>query len=292
MALEAASHNEVPLLGDCCLITSPPEVKSGIWERLLSAHPDRRYASFIINSIQRGFRIGCNASRSDLRSSTRNMVAAYSNSSVVDKYLKDELECSRLVVQLPLAEVIHMSKLGVVPKKHQPGIWRLIVHLLSPKGASTNDFVSPAFCSLSYASVEDAAAYVYEAGRGTPLAKLDIKSVYRNVPVHPGDRYLLGIQWMDKHMWILVYHSASGQLRSYSMLWQMPWSGSSSMKAVSSRVRHSLPGRLLVRGMPWLRSLRQGLGPCSTSMPRSGLPSHAGESPWPGYGVRLPGLHN
>ena len=127
------------------------------------------------------------------------MVAAYSNSSVVDKYLKDELERSRLVeVQSPLAEVIHTSKLGVIPKKHQPGKWRLIVDLSSPKGASTNDFVSPALCSLSYASVEDAAVYVYEAGRGTLLAKLDIKSAYRNVPVHPGDRHLLGTQWKDK----------------------------------------------------------------------------------------------
>ena len=27
------------------------------------------------------------------------------------------------------------------------------------------------------------------------LAKLDIKSAYHLVPVHPGDRYLLGLQW-------------------------------------------------------------------------------------------------
>ena len=127
------------------------------------------------------------------------MLAAYSNSGIVDKYLKEELESSRLVeVQSPLAEVIHTSKLGVIPKKHQPGKWRLIVDLSSPKGASTNDFVSPTLCSLSYASVDDAAAYVYEAGRGTLLAKLDIKSAYRNIPVHPGDRHLLGIQWKGK----------------------------------------------------------------------------------------------
>ena len=59
-------------------------------------------------------------------------------------------------------------------------------------------FVSPTLCSLSYASVDDTAAFVYEAGRGTLLAKLDIKLAYRNVSVHPGDRYLLGIQWKGK----------------------------------------------------------------------------------------------
>ena len=33
-------------------------------------------------------------------------------------------------------------------------------------------------------------------------------------------------------------------------------------------------------------------GPCSSSMPRITRPSHAGESPWPGYGAKLCGLHS
>ena len=46
------------------------------------------------------------------------MLAAYSNSGVVDKDLKEELESNRLVeVQSPLAEVIHTSKLGVIPRR-------------------------------------------------------------------------------------------------------------------------------------------------------------------------------
>ena len=199
LALGAASHYEVSLPVDCCHITTPLEADADVWERLLSAHPDRRYVKFIVDGIQRGFRIGCNASRSDLRSSTRNVLATYSNSSVVDKYLKEELEHGRLVVVESMqAGDIHVSKLGVIPKKHQPGKWRLIVNLSSPKGASTNDFISPSLCSLSYASVDDAAAYVFQAGRGALLAKLDVKSAYRNIPVHPDDRYLLGIQWQGK----------------------------------------------------------------------------------------------
>ena len=34
-------------------------------------------------------------------------------------------------------------------------------------------------------------------GRGTQLAKVDIKSAYRNVPVHPDDRWLTGMVWRD-----------------------------------------------------------------------------------------------
>ena len=197
LALEAASHYGVSLPGDCCLITSPLE--ADVWEHFLSAHPDRRYANFIAGGIRRGFRIGCRAAKDDLQSSSRNMLAAYSNAVVVDKYIKEELDCGHLVeVQSPLASNIHVSKLGVIPKKHQPGKWRLIVDLSSPKGASINDFIDPSLCSLSYASVDNAAAYVFEAGRGTLLAKLDIKSAYRNVPVYPGDRHLLGIHWQER----------------------------------------------------------------------------------------------
>ena len=127
------------------------------------------------------------------------MSAAYSNAGIVDKYLKEELECGRLLqVQPPLAGNIHVSKMGVIPKKHQAGKWRLIVDLSSPKGASINDFVDPSLRSLTYASVEDAAAYVLKAGQGALLAKLDIKSAYQNIPVHPGDRHLLGICWQGK----------------------------------------------------------------------------------------------
>ena len=132
LALKAAAHYEVSLPSNCGHITSPLEAR--VWERLLATHPDRQYANFIVNGIQRGFCIGCSANRSDLRSTTRNMLAAYNNSSVVNKYLKEELEYGRLMkVQPPLASLIHVSKLGVIPKKHQPGKWRLIVDVVTQR---------------------------------------------------------------------------------------------------------------------------------------------------------------
>ena len=32
-------------------------------------------------------------------------------------------------------------------------------------------------------------------GWGTLLAKFDVESAYRIIPVHPNDLYLLGMQW-------------------------------------------------------------------------------------------------
>ena len=34
-----------------------------------------------------------------------------------------------------------------------------------------------------------------QRGRGALLAKLDVESAYRIMPIHPDDRQLLGMQW-------------------------------------------------------------------------------------------------
>ena len=46
-------------------------------------------------------------------------------------------------------------------------------------------------------SVDDVAARVVKMGRGSLMAKFDLKAAYRNVPVHPDDRWLLGMMWDD-----------------------------------------------------------------------------------------------
>ena len=62
-------------------------------------------------------------------------------------------------------------------------------------GHIINDGIEPELCSLTYALIDDAAATVTELGRGTMLTKLDLENVYRIVPVHPDDRWLLGMEW-------------------------------------------------------------------------------------------------
>ena len=60
-----------------------------------------------------------------------------------------------------------------------------------------NDGIQPKYCSLSYVTVDEIASQAFTLGRGTLLAKADIKSAYRLVPVHPDDRLLLAICWRD-----------------------------------------------------------------------------------------------
>ena len=90
---------------------------------------------------------------------------------------------------------VHTNRFGVIPKPNQPGKWCLIVDLSHPDGASINDGVDSTLCSLKYASEDDAVRLIGVAGEGTLIAKLDIQSAYCNVPVHPDDRPLLGMEW-------------------------------------------------------------------------------------------------
>jgi len=46
--------------------------------------------------------------------------------------------------------------------------------------------------------VDDAVQIILALGKGTAMAKIDIKSAYRIVPVHPADRRMLGMVWRDK----------------------------------------------------------------------------------------------
>lgn len=91
-----------------------------------------------------------------------------------------------------------MSPLGVVPKK-QPGEDIMIQHLSFPYGGLVNDFIPTQFCSVHYASVDDAIRMIKKLGPGCTLAKTDVRSAFRVIPVHPKDYHLLGMQWRGKY---------------------------------------------------------------------------------------------
>ena len=86
-----------------------------------------------------------------------------------------------------------------IPKRGQVNKWRLIVDLSAPDGYSVNDGINPQHCTLSYISVDVIAQTVLSLGRGCLLAKTDVKSAYRQVPVHPQDRCLLGMRWLGRY---------------------------------------------------------------------------------------------
>ena len=82
-----------------------------------------------------------------------------------------------------------------------------ITDLSFTKEASINDAIDPSLCSLSYISVEQAATAAMQLGQGSLLAKIDIKSAYRLIPVHPHDKQRLhrhAMEWKS----VLRWHAA------------------------------------------------------------------------------------
>ena len=70
--------------------------------------------------------------------------------------------------------------------------------LSSMHGHSVNDGIVKEMCSLHYPSIDDATTKITTLGKGAMLAKMDIRQAYRNIPVAPDDKHLLGLQWNDQ----------------------------------------------------------------------------------------------
>ena len=88
----------------------------------------------------------------------------------------------------------HTRPFEAIPKRHQPGKSRLILDLPSPLGASVNDGILKDPFSIHYVSVDDAIRTIVALGPGAKMAKFDVQAAYRNVPIHPSDRRLLGMR--------------------------------------------------------------------------------------------------
>ena len=164
--------------------------------------PDRRCAEFLVKGISEGFRLGFDYANHQCTRARENMMSAGKHPQVIEEYLSNEISLGRVVGPVDVESLpVQISRFGVIPKGHQSGKWRLILDLSHPEDRSVNDGITPELCSLSYTSVDDAARMVMEEGRGALLAKLDLESAYRMIPVHPADRPLLGMEWKGK-VWL------------------------------------------------------------------------------------------
>ena len=170
------------------------------WARALSSHLDRAFAHYICEGLKSGFRIGFKHG-SPLRSAAVNMLSAREHPDIVANYLRKEVSMGRMLGPFHTTRELpplHTNRFGVIPKGHNTGKWRLITDLSYPTGFSVNDGIDPMLCSLTYTTVDNIAEAAARLGPGALLAKVDIESAYRLIPVHPDDRPLQAMQWDNK----------------------------------------------------------------------------------------------
>lgn len=129
-------------------------------------------------------------------SDVKKLISASENPDVVDTKISKGLEAGHLAGPFRTRPFyrFQISSLGVVPKK-TPGEFRLIHHLLYPRGSSGG--ISPDPTRVSYATIADAIRQIKAAGRGCFIAKTDVKNVFRIIPIRPLDYSLLGMRWRN-----------------------------------------------------------------------------------------------
>ena len=163
----------------------------------LCNHPDRAAVSYVLEGLKHGFRLGFSPSSWVLKSSCTNMRSAIQQPSVIDDYLQTEIAQGRIAGPFLISPFpyLHISRFGVIPKNNQPGKWRLILDLSSPPGHSVNDGIPRLPYSVQYVTIDEFIDGIMIRGQGALMAKFDVATAYRNIAVHPDDRYLLGMKW-------------------------------------------------------------------------------------------------
>ena len=176
-----------------------PPSSGGIPEGIVNA-PDLKKVRYVLEGIKFGFSTGFEPDRVYLKTARSNMKSAVDHPDIIDAYIANEVALGRMAgpFVVPPYHNVQCSPFGVVPKKRQAGKWRLILDLSSPEGHSVNDGISREQFSLKYVSVETAIAILMEVGPGALMAKFDIECAYRNIPIIPQERYLLGMSWRDQ----------------------------------------------------------------------------------------------
>ena len=155
------------------MITPPRQGKTPIRPNILKRMLNEAGYDFaktqFCDGFSQGVRLNCSCSPSTTCMLSHNLQSAQQHPGVVAQKLTKELDAER------------------------------IYYLLYPEGKSVNDGISDFDSSVSYTKLSDAIAHIRSYGSRCFLAKSDIESAFRLLPVHPDDHHLLGMIWQGHY---------------------------------------------------------------------------------------------
>ena len=120
---------------------------------------------------------------------------------VLGKKLQKEIDVGRILG--PLNEVplpnFQVSPIKLAPKRVS-GEYRFIHNLSYPYDEeAVNTPIPQDRVSVHYVTVNNAISHIKEVGVTSHLAKTDIKSAFRIIPIHPDNHHLLGMKWQTRY---------------------------------------------------------------------------------------------
>ncbi|XP_077864608.1 uncharacterized protein LOC144350126 [Saccoglossus kowalevskii] len=153
-------------------------------------------ALYLLDGFSKGFSLKYVGPRAG--GSSPNLKSALNNPDIVWDMLQTEVQTGKVagLFQAPPFNNLRIFPLGLMPKK-QPNKFCLIHHLYCPSDSSINDGIPVELATVQYANIDDAVKIIRDLGLGCFLAKTNIKSAFRIIPVAPHDHCLLGFRWDD-----------------------------------------------------------------------------------------------
>ncbi|XP_056596689.1 uncharacterized protein LOC130414700 [Triplophysa dalaica] len=170
-------------------------------EPKLSQHPDANFSEFLLSGLKHGFNPGVESLPSE-STTCANLQSALAEPEIVDNLIKSETDANFMIgpFHKPPFSVFRISPIGIATRKFS-GKKRLIIDLSSPHNStipSINSIIPLEEFSLHYHDIEQAITLIKKAGRSAWLAKVDITSTFKIMPIHPDFWHLFGIRWNQK----------------------------------------------------------------------------------------------
>ena len=192
-SISQARDNSSCLNGNClcCIYKTPVRLCSIL--PLLEVYPNKKAAATLRSGFSFGFKLGYSGER--IHRDCGNLKSILLNPQAAREKINKEVKLGRIAGPFrskPLENLI-VSPIGLIPKPEK-GKFRLIQHLSYPEGSSINDGIDRDFCKVQYTRFDDAITMVVGAGKGALMAKSDIESAFRLLPVNPSDFELLGMK--------------------------------------------------------------------------------------------------
>ncbi|XP_029904174.1 uncharacterized protein LOC115356996 [Myripristis murdjan] len=136
-------------------------------------------------------------------STCHNLQSALTEPATVDKLLAKEVSDGFMIgpFSSPPFPIHRISPLGIATRKYS-GKKRLIIDLSSPHGTATpsiNSLIPSPDFSMHYSTITHATNLIRRAGRGAWLAKADITSAFKVLPIRPDHWGFFGVHWKGRY---------------------------------------------------------------------------------------------
>ena len=194
------SQDKASATGEACnqpvssLGISP--IRTELLRKLLKGSPDE---DFLAEGLSTGFKFHFKGTECSFEA--KNSKSACNQMEAVDKKLEVEINLGRIAGPFKNAPFKNFKASPLsIREKSTPGSFRLLHNLSYPYDiTSVNGGIPQTYKTVKYATIQSAVKVINSLGRGCFMAKADIKSAYRLIPVHPSQFHLLGFSWRENY---------------------------------------------------------------------------------------------